>query len=96
MLEFKWLKLLYSNNSLETFLEINKITISPRDPRQILPVWSDTEITRRTDQVMTMMSGYLSRRHGYPYPKVTSWDLRKITLFRIFSDPNISGSLKEK
>lgn len=45
---------------------------------------------------MTMMSGYLSRRHGYPYPKVTSWDLRKITLFRIFSDPNISGSLKEK
>lgn len=43
VLEFKWLKLLYSNNSLETFLEINKITISPRDPRQILPVWSDTE-----------------------------------------------------
>lgn len=47
----------------------------------------------RADNVLVAASGILSTRNKYPYPKLTNWDIKKATLFRIFMNYNITKLL---
>jgi len=73
---------------------INKCTIRTKDPRLHIPVWEETELTRRLDKTFETFSKVVSKIIESNYPKVTSWDLNLVNILRAFLDTNIKSAMR--